>query len=237
MITNMAKSKSLDVVADRPVDYKTQLEEAVQQRNVIKAILQDLQQQRLSVEKTCHDLAEQRRSLSYLAHSGDDAARVELSRINQASLTATLDAENVASALQECERRLSQAELEHTQALDRLRAHETLSQVNDLIQVGVDLDCHLKQFLSAFDKFEAVVIKINSVAGLPGRDILFALSRRALATHLMARKNVFELEHLAPAARTSFSDISAAWARAVSEYCQRKLNKADGPEIPDKSQP
>jgi tetratricopeptide (TPR) repeat protein len=170
-------------------------------------------------------LSDERKSLSFDALSDLNASAVKkLESLNLQSGVARLQVENYESAVQEAEQRLKSAESAANIVQEQVRATAALADVAEMKQAGLACDGALSDFLLALDKLEQAAIRINRTTGGPSRDAIRVYSKRAITSALMARRNTFDVEHLAPSARTSYSEICIAWGTNATVWCKSKLN-------------
>jgi hypothetical protein len=213
------------VVAEQPVDAAV-----VEANAAVKAAretLDHLRGRKLVSEAKAADLGSERTQISFRGHgSGDPAALSRLSVIHREISEHSSELASIESAIAEAERRVKQAEGAAARALEKQHARETLVLLDDLSTAGADCDRALKAFLQAFDRLEKTAAAAYRVTGTPSHEIVAALGRRALCSALLSHKRVFELEQLAPTARTTFAAMAAAWSRVVRHWCNQRLGVA-----------
>jgi hypothetical protein len=213
----MTMTDQLDVALDAKLKQTADLVQ------LSKDNLRHLQTARVDAERRLHAMAEERAALSYAAHTGDAKAKEELNYINSASVTGTLEVENLNSAVAEAERLLAKSEQDHAVALEHVRAAETLDHISALIEAGTATDNHLQGFIAEFNRLEHLCVQIFGFCGTPNRDQTRVLGRRALASLLLSRRDVFGLEMLAPGERVTFSGLAQQWATLARSICEKKL--------------
>jgi hypothetical protein len=172
-------------------------------------------------------LSSDRAKLSYAALSSDnESLQTQLHDLNQASLSATLEVENLASAVAEAKMRVAEAEQAHALALTRMKASETLRDLAALKQLSTELDACLGDFCVVFGKFQALAYATLTATGRDTAStggIIRVMSQRALKTALAVHHQTFDLDRLVLKDRTSFRTATDNWANAVQSYCHSKL--------------
>jgi hypothetical protein len=205
-------------------DLDCRLKQAADLVQLSKDNLRHLQTKRVDAERRLHAMSQERKELSYGAHTGnDETARKELDHLNSASISGTLEVENLDSAITQAERLLAKAEKDHALALEHVRAAETLDHISALIEAGAAIDKHLNAALEEFNRLENSALQIFQFCNSPTVQQVRVFSKKALASIFLPKRQVFETELLAPNARTTFSAITQQWANLARSICERKL--------------
>jgi hypothetical protein len=169
-------------------------------------------------------IATDRRRLSFDASTENEQAAKELDYLNAASVSTSLEIENAGSAIEECSQRAQAAVAEHAQAKDADRSVECIGRLAELGDLALSLDFALADFMSEFTKFEHLCAAISDFTHSPNRDIVKALSRRAVLTALAPKRQVFEFgELLQPSQRTTFQRMAQSWITNIEATCNQKL--------------
>jgi hypothetical protein len=212
----------LDLAADT---LDGQLKQANDLVHVARDNLRTLQTARVDAERRLHAMAEERAELSYAAHTGHAKAKEELQLLNSASISGTLECENLASAVTEAERLLGKAEQDHAIALEHVRAAQTLDHICGLIEAGAAVDGHLNAFLEEFNRLENLALQVFGFCNIPTVQQVRVFSKNALSSVLLPKRDVFGTDTLAPSARVTFSAITYQWAALARSICERKLGE------------
>jgi hypothetical protein len=211
--------------------YSEDIEQKLSEANTNLTQAQDNLRNLQSLHQTAlakiEAISSERQSRSFEALSGTDTRqRKALDLLNAHYLTAQIEAENYASAVAEAERRLTAAEQAVATVTEQSAALKCLTNIQEFKQAALELDACLSDFLKIYARFEDAANSIRRTTNAPSRDSVRVYSRRSMASALLPQRNVWELEMIAPSARTSFLEICQQWSENATVYCKARLNGA-----------
>jgi hypothetical protein len=203
------------------------------------ARLAKLREKAAALETENRTLSKQRQQLALDAHSGDQAARKELDKIRQSSLTLQFERESLVEAIQAQAERCRQAEVSERQAKAKSIAVEDQERLAGLKQLAKQVDGHLEAAAVGIGTLMTELRSIINRNGVsrPTEGLLRSNIARALASSKIGRLLEVPLPG-GPSARTDFEPLVTSWTLAIkSELAAvisgRSLPRSNGQDHAD----
>jgi chromosome segregation ATPase len=191
-------------------------------------ILADLQDQREEMCARISKLATDRKKYSFAAYTAQNAqAKERLRKSTEDSIEAEHNIESLDVAISEAQSRLEATKREAALTVDRQQAEQLRQLVNELGDLGTEIDAAFGDAIAHLANLKAVLNKIHALGCQnPSHDQLRVISTLAVKTVLMQLPYPREFEHLAPSSRTSFGHAIARWQAMLLENITARLSEA-----------
>lgn len=167
-----------------------------------------------------------RRQVSFKACNGDNHARALLDEMNTSSMVATLELENIRSAIDEARSQLAAAEREAAMAEKRQLAEKVKRIVATLEGSGPAIAGALKTLCHELSGFDAALTGLHRL-GVPvtnGRLVELAFTRTVLAS--LRETGVIEVDAIAPGLRSEPEYLVSAYLQAPKNWADKILGEA-----------
>lgn len=189
-----------------------------------EAIVRDLEDKRRSLVQKATELTDERQRVSFAAHTGDQAARKKLDRVNADLALHESEMASILSAIAEANVRVGAAQREAAATEDRAAAKELSAELKRFADHGQKLDVALQAMVEHGQALEQSLIRINQLGSpAPNRAQLDTLGALAIHSSLMQTPWAREFRHLAPRERKTFSSLVQAWCAQIAPSIARRL--------------
>lgn len=195
-----------------------------------------LERQKAQVEQQLTGLAEERGGLSFKALAGDAKATKRLAALNAQTGAATLELENVNSAIAEARRRVETAEREAAEAATRVKAREILQDADEMERLAAEVDAGLVGAATTIADYLMAADRLSrcGVRAAPNYRLVQLAVARAISTHLRGPLHgLIELPMVAPGQRRPLAETSGVPIRGLRDWARAVLGDVTAAELPD----
>ena len=167
----------------------------------------------------------QRADQAYAAHTGDDAAKKTIEKLNRKRADAQIEIESLEKAIEEAGRRVNAAEREAAEAAERERARAVLERVGEFRRSAKAVDAALAAAVAEYAKLRESLDAIHQLGcSSPTTAQLRSLGQRAAMTALMGSDP--QIEHLAPRERRTLGELADEWGGCIEDWAARRIGAA-----------
>jgi hypothetical protein len=206
-----------------------------------RRIVAELQTKLADATSRAADLQTERRRLAFDANTGDPKARKALDAANAESATASLEIENVKSAIDEAKRRLQAAEHAEKDAENAENAKGALVLSASIAARGRKLDEALLTLAMEAEGLEEDLGELNYRLGIayPSLANFRAIIERPFYAGLMFQPSgktkpngqpadgTLKLRHLPPGERMTFAEICEGYAKTIRRTSSMVLGESE----------
>jgi hypothetical protein len=194
-------------------------------------VLNNLLQKREVLVARGHSLGEEQSKIAFSAHTGDQAAKKRLDKINAEAALHDSELRSLDSAIAEGTARVEaarQAEAAEADKVGALSLRETVNEIGECMRYA---DQHLAKAIDALNAVHAALDQIHaSGSEFPTHMQFAANAERALKSAIMRLPRVWWRdfgEHLAPSSRRTFASFWAEMEKSLERRIRQRLGEAE----------
>jgi hypothetical protein len=194
-----------------------------------EAVLAALERKRAEAVQAGHDLTERRSAIALAAHGdGDQAARLELDKVNISVATHTSELASLDAAIAAAQRRLALARAEEDRRKERAQVKQLRGKLKKFAETAHALDAAMAEVSRLGQGLSEALGEIHRAgSNFPTSEQLQVLGGAAMTTCVLRTPWHRTVEFLSPSARRQFGPLVDGWCATIENTIAARLRALD----------